>query len=75
MLVYRLKLLFVMKIYFVVFITQLKSASEIEDFYFRVRNFNLSFIVEEDDTAIDLYKIETLLEKREFYGKIEYLVK
>ena len=80
-LAYRLKLSLIMKIHFIVLITQLKSASK-NDFYNRIRNINL-FFVEEKDEDVDfdfvfkykLYEIEKLLKKRDIKKNIMYLIK
>ena len=80
-LVYRLKLSSIIKIYFVVSITQLESASK-NDFYNRIRNINL-FTIKEKDENVDLdfifkyksYEIEKLLKKRDIEKNIMYLIK
>lgn len=61
----------------VVSIAQLESGPNGENPYARARNFDPPPVIEEDDTATDLYEIETLLKKREFNDdrKVEYLVK
>ena len=80
-LAYRLKLSLIIKIHFIVSITQLKSVSE-NDFYNRVRNINLSFVKEKDkDVDLDFvfkykpYEIEKLLKRRDIEKNITYLIK
>ena len=80
-LAYRLKLSLIMKIHFVVLMTQLESVSK-DDFYNRVRDINL-FSVEEKDENVDFdfvfkykfYEIEKLLKRRDIERNIMYLIK
>ena len=70
-----------MKIYLIVSIIQLKSASK-NDFYNRIRNINL-FTIKEKDENVDsdfvfkykFYEIEKLLKRRNIEKNIMYLIK
>ena len=80
--VYRLELLFIMQIHFVIFITQLKFASTLNnDFYRRFKSNNSSFVITKNDDFDDFtqtfnYEIERLFNKRIiFIDKINYLIK
>ena len=80
-LAYRLKLSLIIKIYFVISITQLESISK-NDSFNRIRNTNFSS-VEEKDKNVDFdfifkykfYEIEKLLKKRDNEKNIIYLIK
>ena len=67
-LAYRLKLLSLMKIYFMIFITQLKSNKD-ENLYTRDRIIAISEI-KKDDIITNIFEIETLLEKQISRNKI-----
>ena len=67
-LAYRLKLLSLMKIHSVIFITQLKSNKD-ENPYTRNQIIAMSEI-EKDDNITNIFEIETLLEKQVFRSKI-----
>lgn len=72
-LAYRLELPPLMRIHPVVSVAQLEPAKN-EDPYMRARA-SATPEVEEDGTITDIYEIETLLEKQESRGKVQYLVK
>ena len=72
-LAYRLELPSLMKIHPVISIAQLEPGSG-EDPYMRDR-VTATPEVEEDGTVTDIFEIQTLLKKRVFRDKVQYLVK
>ena len=82
-LIYRFELFLIMKIYLVIFITQLKSTSTSNvDFYRRLRlNVEYSSFVQlknnnDSKNSIKFYEIEQLLNRRIIViDRINYLVK
>ena len=75
--IYRLNLLFTMRIHSVVFIAQLKSILFNEDLYRRSRQNESSSVEAEDDESESKYEVKRILNKR--YNRqrknIEYLIK
>ena len=82
-LIYRLKLFFVMQVHFIIFITQLNLVSTFENnSYQRIKSnaINSSFVqIENDDDEFNIifnYKIERLLNRRIIVtNRINYLMK
>ena len=72
-LAYRLELPPLMKIYSVISIAQLESGKKVSNPYLREAQSMLE--VEEDNTATNIFEIETLLGKRIVRESIQYLVK
>ena len=72
-LTYRLELSLVMKIHFVINISQLESAFNIDDFFHKINNDESSFVVKYEKELE--YEIERLLRHRTSRGKKQYLVK
>ena len=74
-LVFRLQLFFIMKIHSIIFIAQLEFVTKDIDFYERI--FRKTVFVEKNDSnsAIFLYKIERLIDKRITREHLHYLIK
>ena len=71
-LIYRLKLSFVIKIHLVINISQLESAFNIDDFFYKINNDELFFVVKYEKEF--KYKIKRLLRHRTNRDKKQYLV-
>ena len=77
-LVFRLQLSFVMKIYSIIFITQLKSIILDQNFYDKTTNKKSSFVEKKNFVIVKKtshYKIERLFDKRITRKQSHYLVK
>ena len=78
-LVYRLKLLEVIRIHLIISITQLKSTlNSSKDFYYRTLRIS-SFVEEEGPktkftTKNSLYEIDKLIDKRDTKENVKYLI-
>ena len=72
--IYRLQLFFIMKIYLIIFIAQLKLIiSDLNSYNRKISNFS-SIINEYININILLYKIKRLLNKRVIKNKLYYLI-
>ena len=74
-LIFRLQLSSMMKIYSIVFITQLKSIVSEENFYDKIANIESLLIEKKNNNSASHYKIERLLNKKISREKSQYLIK
>ena len=74
-LTFRFQLLLIIKIYFVIFITQLKLITKNIDLYNKIINVKSSSIKKKNNNLTSYYKIERLLNKQISREQFVYLIK